>query len=82
MQGITNPICKESAFNAADSGKIDYFKPPDLDSKSTACGFFTDDSVGRRSGKFVGVAPRIHFCFAFSIPPAIAIGTPVGNLAI
>ena len=45
MQGITNPICKESAFNAADSGKIDYFKPPDLDSKSTACGFFTDDEI-------------------------------------
>jgi len=52
MQGITNPICKESAFNAADSGKIDYFKPPDLDSKSTACGFFTDDvRVNAGAGK-------------------------------
>jgi len=42
-QGITNPICKESPFNIAVSGKIDYFSRPDSDSKSTASEFFTDD---------------------------------------
>jgi hypothetical protein len=43
MQGITNPICKESPSNAPLSGKIDYFQPEVSDSKSMASDFFTDD---------------------------------------
>ena len=45
MQGITNPICKESPFNVAVFGKIDYFQATVSDSKSTAWKFFTDDIV-------------------------------------
>jgi len=44
MKGITNPICKESPFNVAVFGKIDYFQATVSDSKSTAWKFFTDDS--------------------------------------
>jgi hypothetical protein len=43
IQGITNPICKESPSSAAVSGKIDYFPTAVSDSKSTGSEFFTDD---------------------------------------
>jgi hypothetical protein len=43
MQRITNPICKESPFEAAVYGEIDYFPPADSDSKSTVSEFFTDN---------------------------------------
>jgi len=49
MQGITNPICKESPFNVAVFGKIDYFQATVSDSKSTAWKFFTDDQIGNGS---------------------------------
>jgi hypothetical protein len=43
IQGITNPICKESLSRAPVSGKIDYFPAAVSDSKSTGSEFFTDD---------------------------------------
>jgi len=45
-QRITNPICKESPFDAAVSGKIDYFNAPVSDAKSMASKFFTGDQLG------------------------------------